>query len=163
MQNESGCDILFLAIGKIAVIRVWRSLVSRLNGVQEAAGSNPVTRTNKSRESLDSLLLLYRLSVNQRPLDAIPERLPRSGERVGAYRRTAVPREALHCRWFESSHSDQENRCFRKKAAVFLVYEPFLVAFSDRSGYNNFVSFANHPVIKAAKIAACLDLKPSRA
>ena len=27
-------------------IRVWRSLVSRLNGVQEAAGSNPVTRTN---------------------------------------------------------------------------------------------------------------------
>lgn len=31
-------------------IRVWRSLVSRLNGVQEAAGSTPVTRTiiNKS-------------------------------------------------------------------------------------------------------------------
>ena len=28
-------------------IRVWRSLVSRLNGVQEAAGSNPVTRTKK--------------------------------------------------------------------------------------------------------------------
>ena len=31
-----------------ANIRVWRSLVSRLNGVQEAAGSNPVTRTNRS-------------------------------------------------------------------------------------------------------------------
>ena len=29
-------------------IRVWRSLVSRLNGVQEAAGSNPVTRTKKT-------------------------------------------------------------------------------------------------------------------
>ena len=29
-------------------IRVWRSLVSRLNGVQEAAGSNPVTRTMQS-------------------------------------------------------------------------------------------------------------------
>ena len=28
-------------------IRVWRSLVSRLNGVQEAAGSNPVTRTKR--------------------------------------------------------------------------------------------------------------------
>ena len=27
--------------------RVWRSLVSRLNGVQEAAGSSPVTRTIK--------------------------------------------------------------------------------------------------------------------
>ena len=26
-------------------IRVWRSLVARLNGVQEAAGSTPVTRT----------------------------------------------------------------------------------------------------------------------
>ena len=31
-------------------IRVWRSLVSRLNGVQEAAGSNPVTRTTKRLE-----------------------------------------------------------------------------------------------------------------
>ena len=27
---------------------MWRSLVSRLNGVQEAAGSNPVTRTMQS-------------------------------------------------------------------------------------------------------------------
>ena len=26
--------------------RVWRSLVARLNGVQEAAGSTPVTRTS---------------------------------------------------------------------------------------------------------------------
>ena len=32
--------------GRQKNIRVWRSLVSRLNGVQEAAGSNPVTRTN---------------------------------------------------------------------------------------------------------------------
>ena len=30
-------------------IRVWRSLVSRLNGVQEAASSNLVTRTIKNR------------------------------------------------------------------------------------------------------------------
>ena len=38
-------------------IRVWRSLVSRLNGVQEAAGSNPVTRTNnRESTSVDSLL-----------------------------------------------------------------------------------------------------------
>ena len=36
------------AVGKPqAYIRVWRSLVSRLNGVQEAAGTNPVTRTRK--------------------------------------------------------------------------------------------------------------------
>ena len=32
---------------KVGNFRVWRSLVSRLNGVQEAAGSNPVTRTIK--------------------------------------------------------------------------------------------------------------------
>ena len=40
-------------------IRVWRSLVSRLNGVQEAAGSNPVTRTKEERPStfVDGLLL----------------------------------------------------------------------------------------------------------
>ena len=30
-------------------IRVWRSLVARLNGVQEAAGSIPVTRTILNR------------------------------------------------------------------------------------------------------------------
>ncbi len=31
-------------------IRVWRSLVSRLTGGQEAAGSSPVTRTKKTAE-----------------------------------------------------------------------------------------------------------------
>ena len=35
-------------------IRVWRSLVSRLNGVQEAAGSNPVTRTRKKRLAMQA-------------------------------------------------------------------------------------------------------------
>ena len=39
-------------------IRVWRSLVSRLNGVQEAAGSNPVTRTT-SEQALYRLLRLF--------------------------------------------------------------------------------------------------------
>ena len=33
-------------------IRVWRSLVSRLTGGQEAAGSSPVTRTNK-KDTID--------------------------------------------------------------------------------------------------------------
>ena len=35
-------------INKLKGNRVWRSLVSRLNGVQEAAGSSPVTRTIKT-------------------------------------------------------------------------------------------------------------------
>ena len=42
-------------------IRVWRSLVSRLNGVQEAAGSNPVTRTKNPciRYEYKDFLLFY--------------------------------------------------------------------------------------------------------
>ena len=38
---------------------MWRSLVSRLNGVQEAAGSNPVTRTKNSSDSHESELFLF--------------------------------------------------------------------------------------------------------
>ena len=38
-------------------IRVWRSLVSRLNGVQEAAGSNPVTRTKTENRKVFGLFL----------------------------------------------------------------------------------------------------------
>ena len=34
-------------------IRVWRSLVSRLNGVQEASSSNLDTRTKKVPKSMD--------------------------------------------------------------------------------------------------------------
>ena len=50
-------------------IRVWRSLVSRLNGVQEAAGSNPVTRTKKalnSKEFSAFLLLFTKSKTSQR-------------------------------------------------------------------------------------------------
>ena len=35
-----------------ANIRVWRSLVSRLNGVQEASSSNLDTRTNRDKSEL---------------------------------------------------------------------------------------------------------------
>ena len=38
---------------KIEIIRVWRSLVSRLTGGQEAAGSSPVTRTIFSIKTAD--------------------------------------------------------------------------------------------------------------
>ncbi len=33
-------------------IRVWRSLVARLTGGQEAAGSSPVTRTSRKDRNL---------------------------------------------------------------------------------------------------------------
>ena len=39
-------------------IRVWRSLVARLNGVQEAAGSTPVTRTIKIKDCFGNPLFL---------------------------------------------------------------------------------------------------------
>ncbi|SBW04213.1 hypothetical protein KL86CLO1_11878 [uncultured Eubacteriales bacterium] len=51
MKNGiSSCNfrtVMLLYQSRLSDIRVWRSLVSRLNGVQEAAGSNPVTRTKE--------------------------------------------------------------------------------------------------------------------
>ena len=48
-------------------IRVWRSLVSRLNGVQEAAGSNPVTRTTEHLLEKAGALFFCICFPNQRP------------------------------------------------------------------------------------------------
>ena len=47
LQVQPECVNIIKPSGADGDFRVWRSLVSRLNGVQEAAGSNPVTRTNK--------------------------------------------------------------------------------------------------------------------
>ncbi len=44
-----GADVLSYNAFVSECIRVWRSLVARLNGVQEAAGSTPVTRTKCKR------------------------------------------------------------------------------------------------------------------
>ena len=41
--------IIMKLSGKNSDIRVWRSLVARLTGGQEAAGSSPVTRTSRKR------------------------------------------------------------------------------------------------------------------
>ena len=45
--------VLYLRSKKCVCIRVWRSLVSRLTGGQEAAGSSPVTRTIFSIKTAD--------------------------------------------------------------------------------------------------------------
>ena len=43
-------SLYYAIIGKsLRDIRVWRSLVARLTGGQEAAGSSPVTRTSRKR------------------------------------------------------------------------------------------------------------------
>ena len=47
LQVQPECVNIIKPSGADGDFRVWRSLVSRLNGVQEAAGSNPVTRTKQ--------------------------------------------------------------------------------------------------------------------
>ena len=66
-------------------IRVWRSLVSRLNGVQEASSSNLDTRTKKTGNAFAFPVFFFCSIVRTRGLlIAIPERFSRSEERVGA-------------------------------------------------------------------------------
>ena len=50
MHLSKRYGIISLAVK--SCIRVWRSLVARLNGVQEAAGSTPVTRTILDKSEL---------------------------------------------------------------------------------------------------------------
>ena len=50
--------LLYSSCLNVKHIRVWRSLVSRLNGVQEASSSNLDTRTNKKRVAFAALFLL---------------------------------------------------------------------------------------------------------
>ena len=52
-------------------IRVWRSLVSRLTGGQEAAGSSPVTRTKKHRRRFVGGVFCFVCLMNLRPLGAV--------------------------------------------------------------------------------------------
>ena len=47
------------AEGNSAKIRVWRSLVSRLNGVQEALSSNLSTRTKTTENNAFSVVFLF--------------------------------------------------------------------------------------------------------
>ena len=48
----------YSGVEEMQCIRVWRSLVSRLNGVQEASSSNLDTRTKKFRFRLKTELFL---------------------------------------------------------------------------------------------------------
>ena len=63
-------------------IRVWRSLVSRLNGVQEAAGSSPVTRTKPGTAKRSSRFFVF---LPQGNTASLPQRLPLAaqGQRSG--------------------------------------------------------------------------------
>ena len=70
-------------------IRVWRSLVSRLTGGQEAAGSSPVTRTkNETPLTFCRRCFIFALVgyVNLRPL-ALKSAAQRSSERSSDGRR----------------------------------------------------------------------------
>ena len=91
-------------------IRVWRSLVSRLNGVQEASSSNLDTRT-KEQVSMEACSFFRFQETGTRGLlhfDPRPQ---------------AAPRRAWGGLEFESRHSDHEIAYFdwkRSKYAIFL-------------------------------------------
>ena len=68
-------------------IRVWRSLVSRLNGVQEAAGSSPVTRTKPGTAKRSSRFFCF--SSPREPLRSTKPPLGDQGSEAAA-RRDAV-------------------------------------------------------------------------
>ena len=102
--------------------RVWRSLVSRLNGVQEAAGSNPVTRT-KREETIRFPLFFYALS-----------REPAASCRDGGAFQSAVwkcraKRSISH--WFKSSHSDHENRRLMSTFFLFSMISQIIYPWID--------------------------------
>ena len=81
-------------------------MVARLNGVQEAAGSTPVTRTRKSRPSQTGWIFCIsaQQDENLRPLG-----------RVSAVQTAAGHADRLrrHGRRFDSCHSDQKIQTVR--------------------------------------------------
>ena len=74
-------------------------MVARLNGVQEAAGSNPVTRTKKRGYRKIPSFFWFRESGSYTSGLLLFNHWPLRGRR-GVHRRCG--------RWFKSSHSDQE-------------------------------------------------------
>ena len=67
----------------VAFIGVWRSLVSRLNGVQEAAGSNPVTRTTSEQAMYRLLRLFLKVRARSRRCSSFPTATRCAGLAVG--------------------------------------------------------------------------------
>ena len=62
---------------------MWRSLVSRLNGVQEAAGSNPVTRTTSEQAVYRLLRLFLKVRARSRRCSSFPTATRCAGLAVG--------------------------------------------------------------------------------
>ena len=89
LQNEKRYAIITKLSGRQQNIRVWRSLVSRLNGVQEALSSNLNTRTILTKR--------YRC-------------VWRKARRINRFRTFSSPD------FF--SHTIDANRCFRASAPI---------------------------------------------
>ncbi len=86
-------------------------MVARLNGVQEAAGSNPVTRTKRTGGPKGPPVLLMCAFVCCEPAASCQfNQRPRSGL-GGVHRRTG--------RWFKSSHSDQKEEGVERHSLLF--------------------------------------------
>ena len=68
-------------------IRVWRSLVSRLNGVQEALSSNLNTRTKEYHRKMVLFLFLYTVGRTQGLLQAAQAAVKSGPMGIGVYAR----------------------------------------------------------------------------
>ena len=99
---------------------VWRSLVARLNGVQEAGGSNPLTQTNvAARRILKESRTKYRLSFFCRLRLLFPKNLT-SQKLIQIFGSPDI------CKAYLKRKSDKVPTFFNKRHlffGVFLIYQ----------------------------------------
>ena len=113
--------------------RVWRSLVSRLNGVQEAASSNLVTRTNTGYQfSILCVFFSFFAAKNQRALG-----------REAPFDPPPACRTQSASHWFESSHWTNAEYRF----SILCVF--FVLCRKELAG-----SWARSAVLSAAALSA---------
>ena len=111
LQNRDTHGIITKLSDSEVNIRVWRSLVSRLNGVQEALSSNLNTRTKEYYRKVVLFLFLYTVGRTQGLLGGLPPLNP------GPKGNSASALVSLE---FESQHSDHEEVFPEKEALLFL-------------------------------------------
>ena len=76
---------MFRQLRDASNFRVWRSLVSRLNGVQEAAGSNPVTRTKKKDTACAVSFFLCMGRIRTHLTGTVRRTVPAASSKTGGY------------------------------------------------------------------------------
>ena len=119
-------------------IRVWRSLVARLTGGQEAAGSSPVTRTIKDSCSFERLSFLFCLAqdlnlrtllINQWPQVAQAHKVSRPGYRFKSCHSDHIETQVLiqYLRFFLLFRSS----CAARLCGLLALLQSVIVALLD--------------------------------